>query len=102
MVEKRKDRVEFLKPAGKIEMGLVDLSETGIAIMHPNAVTAGVAKVRINDLQLRAKLIYCSETPTGYKIGMQFVDVPHDKSSILRSLVDKFSRGMNLTVKAEF
>ena len=102
MVEKRKDRVEFLKPQDKIEMGLVDLSESGIAITHPVCVSKGICQLNISGLELKAQTVYCAEQVGAYKIGMKFIDITPDKAAILKGLVDKFSRGKQLEVKANF
>jgi len=100
MVQKRKDRIEFLTPADKVEMGLIDLSESGVAILHPKPVSSQAAiNIQIENIQLIAKVIYCREQVGAYKIGMQFIEVATEKAAILKGLVEKFSRGIPLEIK---
>ncbi|MFC1585452.1 PilZ domain-containing protein [Fibrobacterota bacterium] len=101
MTQKRSDRIEFLKPSGKVEMGLIDLSESGAAIIHPKE-ESGNANIIINNLHLKARVIYCKEEVGSFKIGMQFIDVPPEKLGFLKMLVEKFSRGVPLEFKAVF
>jgi len=100
-MQKRKERIEFLQPEAMAEPGLIDLSESGVAIWHPKKQN-GNATITINDLQLKAKLIYCAEKVGGYRIGMQFMNVTPEKMKVLKGLVEKFSRGVPLDFKAEF
>ncbi|MBF0432879.1 MAG: PilZ domain-containing protein [Fibrobacteria bacterium] len=103
MVEKRSDRVEFLKPTDKIDMGLVDLSESGVAILHPNVETKGAwGLVTINELTVKAQIVYCAEIVGAYKIGLHFEEIPADKKLILKGLVNEFSRGTSLNFKVQF
>jgi hypothetical protein len=53
--------------------------------------------VRISDLTLKARVVYCQERTDGFRLGLQFTGVTGDQQKMLKDRVEKFSRGVALS-----
>jgi hypothetical protein len=99
MVKERvSERVELLGVDEQAQKALVDLSATGVAFIYPVEVKKGAKlSVKIKDYVIDALVIYCRQRADGFRIGMQFRNVPPDLQKGLKILVDEFSRGVPLS-----
>jgi c-di-GMP-binding flagellar brake protein YcgR len=50
--------------------------------------------MKINDLVIKARVVYCQERSDGYRLGLHFVDVSDEQQKKLDDRVEKFSRGV--------
>jgi c-di-GMP-binding flagellar brake protein YcgR len=93
------ERIEFLNDES---VTLFDLSSGGACCRHAKMVAIGaLLKVRVNDLNLNAKVVYTQERSDGARLGVQFLNVPAEKQKVLDELVGKFSRGVPITCVVE-
>lgn len=98
MKERISERVELLGVDDGVTKALIDLSSTGVAFIHPAEVKKGAnLSVKIKDYVIDSVVVYCRQRADGYRIGMQFRNVPPDMQKGLKILVDEFSRGVPLT-----
>jgi hypothetical protein len=93
------ERIEFLNDDS---VTLFDLSSGGACCRHSKMVAIGtLLKLRVNDLNLSAKVVYTQERRDGARLGVQFLNVPSEKQRLLDDLVEKFSRGVPITCTVE-
>jgi hypothetical protein len=93
------ERIEFLNDDN---VTLFDLSSGGACCRYNKmAATGTLLKVKVNNLELTAKVVYCQERSDGSRVGVQFQSVPADKQKTLDDLVEKFSRGVPITCVVE-
>jgi PilZ domain len=98
MKERGSERIEFLCAGEESENTLIDLSVTGVAFVHSSeAKKDSVISVRIKTFSLKAVVVYCQPRAQGFRIGLQFKNVPADVQRSLGNLVEEFSRGVPLT-----
>lgn len=89
------DRVEFIAPDSSAK--ICDLSPSGACVFRSESIDRNsFVKVRIGELVLRAKVIYCRRRTDGFRIGMQFWNVLPEKRATLNDMVDRFSKGVPL------
>jgi hypothetical protein len=102
MKDRASERIEFINLNGANEPALFDLSKTGVCCFSAKKKEKdGVATVRLNDMALKAKVIYCQDRTDGFRLGMQFQSVTADQQKKLDELVDKFSRGVPIACTVE-
>jgi hypothetical protein len=98
MLERMSERVEHINLDDANEKSFFDLSRTGICcLFRRRLVTDALVSIKINDLKLKARVVYCQERKDGFRLGLQFVDVSDDQQNKLNDRVEKFSRGVALT-----
>jgi hypothetical protein len=98
MLERSSERVEYINLEGAKEKSLFDLSATGVSCLFYRKLKAdSYVSVKINDLVVKARVVYCQERSDGFRLGLQFVDVSGDVQKKLIDRVDKFSRGVAIT-----
>jgi hypothetical protein len=96
---RRSDRIQFIAPSHQAS-SLFDLSTTGACCLHTQACEKNdFVKAVINDLRLRAKVIYSQKRADGYRIGLQFWNVTPEKQAKLDALVDAYSKGVPVTCR---
>ncbi len=95
MFERKSERVEFLKSDGDKQTPIYDLSKTGVScfVLDPKEKNSFVV-VKINDLLLRAKVIYCQKREKDYRLGLQFWNILPERQIKLNDLVEKYSKGV--------
>lgn len=78
--------------------GFFDLSTTGVCCLDSKKREPGATiTVKVNDVQLKAKVVHCTERTDGYRIGVQFAGVDSKKEQQLEEIVEKYSRGVPVT-----
>jgi hypothetical protein len=98
MKDRVSERVEMLGNDDRAPKALIDLSVTGAAFIHPAAKKDGTKlSVKIKDFTLDAVVVYCQERAGGFRVGVQFKNVPANIHASLKTMVDDFSRGVPLT-----
>lgn len=95
MMERKNERIESLNPIGAEDLILHDLSSTGVSCLHtvekqPNSVVT----VKINDLVLEAKVVYCQKRKEDVRLGLNFINVSPENQKKLNDIVEKFSKGI--------
>jgi hypothetical protein len=76
---------------------LLDLSTSGIAMLLPVAKQKdSEIIVGINEMKLKAKVIYSIPKEEKFRVGLHFLLITPDKQTILSDLIDKFSKGIPL------
>ena len=76
---------------------LIDLSTSGVAMLLSAAKEKNrEIVVGINEMKIKAKVIYCIPKEEKFRIGLHFLLVTPDKQTILSDLIDKFSKGIPL------
>jgi hypothetical protein len=97
MAERSSERIEYLNPDQSRKTALLDVSATGAAFIHPKAKNIGsrlVVKIRSHELE--AAVVYSQGRIDGFRIGVQFKNVPESLKNDLKDIVDEFSRGVPL------
>ena len=98
MLERASERIELINVGDAKEKSFFDLSTTGICCLFHRRLAADVlVSVTINDLTLKARVVYCQERTDGVRLGLQFVNVSEEQQKKLNDRVEKFSRGVALT-----
>ena len=102
MQDRASERIEFINLNSANEPTLFDLSKTGVCCRH----TAKKAKdslltVVINNLRLKARVVYCQERDQAFRLGMHFESMTADQQKMLSELVDTFSRGVPISCMVE-
>jgi hypothetical protein len=91
-VSERIENLNFEESGGK---SFFDLSATGVCCFHPKRFAKDTfVSVKIKDLVLKARIVYCQERDPGFRLGMQFSGVSAAQQKDLNDCVDKFSRGV--------
>jgi len=98
MLERKSERIESITPDGSADTMPYDLSKTGVSCFHtePRDKNSFVV-VKINDLLLRAKVIYCQKRDKDCRLGLQFWNILPERQTKLNELVEKYSRGVPVT-----
>ena len=95
MLERKSERIELISADGTVQKTLYDLSKTGVSCFTPKPKGKNsFVVVKINDLLLRAKVIYCAKHEKNFRLGMQFWNVLPERQVKLNDLVDKYSKGV--------
>jgi hypothetical protein len=98
MLERISERIEYINLDNEKEKSFFDLSTTGICcLFRRRLATDVIVSIKLNELILKARVVYCQERTDGFRLGLQFVDVSDDQRKILNERVEKFSRGVALT-----
>ncbi len=95
MLERKSERIEFIAPGGSEQTAVYDLSKTGVSFFHakPKEKNSFVI-VKINELLLRAKVIYCQQRENDYRLGLQFWNILPERQLKLNEIVDRYSKGV--------
>ena len=102
MQDRASERIEFINLNGANDPTLFDLSKTGVCCGHNVKKDKGsVLTVVINDLRIKARVIYCQERTPGFRLGMHFEGATAEQQKLLGDLVDKFSRGVPISCRVE-
>lgn len=95
MLERKSERIESISSNGLGEKPLYDLSKTGLSCFYSEAKAKNsFVVVKINDLLLRAKVIYCQKREKDYRLGLQFWNILTERQVKLNELVEKYSKGV--------
>ncbi len=95
MFERKSERVEFLASDSVKQMPIYDLSKTGVSCYYSEIKEKNsFVVVKINDLLLRAKVIYCKKREKDYRLGLQFWNILPERQIKLNELVEKYSKGV--------
>ncbi len=98
MLERKCERIELINSFGAEELSLYDLSKTGICCYHSEPKLKNtIVEIRINNLKLPAKIIYCQKRRNGYRLGLQFLKILPNIQEKLNTIVDNYSRGIPVT-----
>ncbi|MBN1309662.1 MAG: PilZ domain-containing protein [Chitinispirillaceae bacterium] len=94
------ERVELLNVDGSET--LINLSRTGVAFLHANPLEKNrLVTVRINEVPVRGRVVYCRKRTDGYRIGVRFNAGTAEEQSAVGRLIDSFSCGVSLRVSFE-
>jgi hypothetical protein len=95
MQDRVSDRIENLNFEEAGDKSFFDLSTTGVCCFHTKRlVKDSFVSIKINDLVLKARIVYCQDRQDGFRLGMQFSNVSGQQQKQLNESVDKFSRGV--------
>jgi hypothetical protein len=95
MLERKSDRIEMITPSGAKVTPLYDLSKTGVSCLHSEPkVKNNFVMVKINDIVLKAKVVYCQKREKDYRLGLQFWNVLPERQEKLNTIVESYSRGV--------
>ena len=95
MKERVSERIQNLNSDETIT--LIDLSTSGIAMLLPAAKENDrEAIVCLNDLKIKAKVIYSLAKGEKFRVGLHFQKITPDIQKDLFDLIDKFSKGIPL------
>jgi hypothetical protein len=98
MLNRSNERIEFINLDNQKEQSIFDLSASGVCCLFNRRLADNVSvSIKIGDLALKARVVYCQERVDGFRLGLQFVDVTGEQQKKLSDSVDKFSRGVALT-----
>jgi len=98
MHERSSERIEFISADAAGNEPFFDLSTTGVCChCRKNFAQDAVVSLKINELTLKAKVVYSQQRTDGYRLGLQFVNVTAEQQKTLNDCVDKFSRGVMVT-----
>jgi c-di-GMP-binding flagellar brake protein YcgR len=98
MLNRSSERIEYINLDSQKEQSIFDLSTSGICcLFNRRLADDSSVSIKIGDLQLKARVVYCQERMDGFRLGLQFVDVAGEQQKKLNDSVDKFSRGVALT-----
>jgi hypothetical protein len=98
MQDRVSDRIENLNFEEAGGRSFFDLSTTGVCCHYSKRlVKDSFVSVKINDLVLKARIVYCQDRQDGFRLGMQFNNVSGQQQKQLNESVDKFSRGVPIT-----
>jgi hypothetical protein len=93
--ERKSERVEFIAVDQARTNQIYDLSRTGVSCFHTEAKEKNsFVVVKINNLLLRAKVIYCQKRESDYRLGLQFWNILPERQAALNEMVDGYSRGV--------
>ncbi len=100
MLERKSERIELISPNETDEKPLYDLSKTGVCCYYsqPKEKNSFVT-IKINELILRAKVIYCQKCKNNFRLGLQFWNVAPERQMKLNELVEKYSKGVPIFCK---
>ncbi len=98
MKDRSSERIEYIT-LGDSESGtFFDLSATGAGCHFAKRLEKdSIVSVKVNDLVLKAKVVYCQERRDGYRLGLQFLNVSDEQQKTLDDCIAKFSRGVSVT-----
>lgn len=95
MLERKSERIESISDDGTERKTIYDLSKTGVSCFYSKQKGKNsFVVIKINDLLLRAKVIYCQKREKDYRLGLQFWNVLPERQVKLNDLVDKYSKGV--------
>jgi hypothetical protein len=98
MLERTSERIEYISFDNTKDKSLFDLSTTGVCCLFSKKVPDNtIVTIKINDLVVKARVVYCQERSDGFRLGLQFVDVSNDQQKKLNDRIEKFSRGVAIT-----
>mgnify|MGYP003565296773 CR=1 FL=1 len=102
MLERKNERIEFITSRDNEKMSFFDLSESGVGCYHSKGKEkSSFILVKINDLSLRARVIYCTKRKDDYRIGLQFWNILPEKQEKLNSIVNQYSKGVPVSCQIE-
>jgi hypothetical protein len=91
--ERKSERIEYV--GGDGQQSLFDLSESGISCASSKPrKSGGFVAVKIGDLAVRGKVIYCIERGESYRLGIQFWNLSAEKAGELKNTVERYSKGV--------
>ncbi len=95
MAERKSERIEEISLTGSIVGEIYDISETGIGYHSSVAYNEGqLLLVKMNDMRLHAKVVYCRKMKEGAHLGLEYTDLKDDQKGIIRDCVAGFSKGV--------
>ena len=87
------DRIAYLGAAP--EKQLVDLSTTGACCYHTTRKERDwLVTVKISNVTVKARVVYCRQRGDGYRLGVQFQDVDEGTQAKIDEIVGKYSKGV--------
>ncbi|MGD9202526.1 MAG: PilZ domain-containing protein [Chitinispirillia bacterium] len=102
MLERKNERIEFISSIDDPKMSLFDLSESGVGCYYSKAREKNsFILVKINDLSLRARVIYCTKRKDDYRLGLQFWNILPEKQEKLNEIVNQYSKGVPVSCRIE-
>jgi hypothetical protein len=98
MLDRSSERIEHITLDNEKDKSLFDLSVTGVCCLFNRRLPSNSSvSVKINDLIVKARVVYCQERTDGFRMGLQFTNVTGEQLKKLSERVEKFSRGVALT-----
>ena len=88
------DRIEFLG-AGPSGGRLIDISTTGACCYHEMQKEKDAeVLVKINDVLVKGRVVYCQQRGDGFRLGLQFHDLSDSTQRMIGEIVDGYSKGV--------
>jgi hypothetical protein len=98
MLNRSSERIENINLDNARDKSFFDLSATGVCCLFGRRLADNSSvSVKISDLTLKARVVYCQERTDGFRLGLQFTSVTGEQQKMLKDRVDKFSRGVDLS-----
>lgn len=102
MKDRASERIEFINLNASTEPTLFDLSKTGVCGFSSKKLEKDkMAFVKLNELRVKATVVYCQDRTDGFRAGLHFSDLTAEQQNVLSDLVDKFSRGVPISCSIE-
>jgi c-di-GMP-binding flagellar brake protein YcgR len=90
------DRIQHLAENSRGRQ-LVDLSTTGACLFADDKkAPETTVKVKIGELEIKSRVVYCRSHGEGYRIGVQFRNVDADTQKKIDQFVESYSKGVPL------
>jgi hypothetical protein len=98
MKDRISERIEYINTGESDTGSLFDLSATGACCHGIKRIEKDtIVSIKINELLLKAKVVYCQERRDGFRIGLQFLNVTAELQKAINDCVTSFSRGVAVT-----
>jgi hypothetical protein len=98
MLNRSSERIEHINLDEAKDKSFFDLSATGVCCLFGRRLADNSSvSVKINELTLKARVVYCQERTDGFRLGLQFTGVSGEQQKLLKDKVEKFSRGVALS-----
>ena len=87
--ERGSERIERIGSAER-KSSFFDLSKTGVCCLTEKKYNQDSSVlVRLNDLTLSAKVVYCRKRTDGFRVGLQFIHDSSEALEVVRDAVDQ-------------
>jgi hypothetical protein len=97
---RKKERVEHIAAAGEEQQTIFDLSADGASVIYDRYIDEKtVVMFKVNDLPVKAKVVYCNDRTDGFRVGLQFWNNDQETRSKINTIVDSYSRGVSVLGK---
>jgi hypothetical protein len=95
MMDRASERIEYLSLDSEGQGPIYNISATGISCVSQKAEALNsIVQLKVNDLVISSKVIYCQKRIDGFRLGLQFWKVDPKQQKLLGDYVEGFSKGV--------